>query len=254
MGGKDRDDDPAWRLPDEALQGDADLPLAQSVAGPLGVGGVGHQGQDAGFAVMGETVQVHGAAGHRGLVDLEIAGMDQEALGGAHHEPDAVHDGMAHPDELEFKRPQDQGHPGGDLPQVGVFQEAVLPQLFFEQGQGQGGAVHRHGDFLEQKGHRADMVFVAVGEDHGRHFVPALPEVGKIGDDDVDPQHLVFGEHESGVHHHQVVVGLQGHHVEADFPQAAQEGQVYPAKGFSFQGHRENRGRSGRRWPGAPRP
>ncbi len=46
----------------EALQRDADLALAQGVAGALGVGGVGHQGQDAGFAVVGETVQVHGAA------------------------------------------------------------------------------------------------------------------------------------------------------------------------------------------------
>ena len=178
---------------------------------------------------MGEAVQVHGAAGHRGLVDLEIAGMDQEALGGAHHEADAVHDGMAHPDELEFKRPQDQGRLRGLISRRSVsFQQAVLPELFPEQGQGQGGAVHRHREFPEQKGQGADVVFVAVGEDHGRQLVPALPEVGEIGDNDVDPQYRVFGEHEAGVHHHQVVVGLQGHQVEADFPQAAQEGQVDP--------------------------
>ena len=242
------------RLPDEALQGDADLPLAQGVAGPLGVGGVGHQGQDARFAVMGEAVQVHGAAGDRGLIDLEIAGMDQQALGGAHHKPHAVHDGMAHPDEFEFEGPQGQGRPGADLPQVGLIQQAVFPEFLSEQGQGQGGAVHRHGDLPEQEGHGADVVFVAVGEDHGRHFVPALPQVGEIGDDDVDPQHVVLGEHEAGVHHHQVVVGLQGHQVEADFPQAAQEGQVHPVRVLGFQGHRENRGRSGYRWPGAPRP
>ena len=152
------------------------------------------------------------------------------------------------------KGPRTRGVPGTNLPQVGFLQQAVLPELFLEQGQGQGGAVHRHGDFLEQKGHRADVVLVAVGEDHGRHFVPALLEVGEIGDDDVDPQHLVFGEHEAGVHHHQVVVGLQGHQVEADFPQAAQEGQVDPAKVGGFRGHKESRGRSGRRWPGVPRP
>ena len=139
VGGKGRDDHPAGRLPDEALQGDADLPLGNRVAGPLGVGGVGHQGQDARFAVVGKAVQVHGAAGNRGLVDLEIAGMDQEALGGAHHEPDAVHDGMAHPDELEFKRPQGQRLPGDDLPQVGVRPAGRAPGAFPGAGPGSGG-------------------------------------------------------------------------------------------------------------------
>ena len=255
VGGKGGDDDPAGRLPDEALQGDADLPLGNRVPGPLGVGGVGHQDQDAGFAVMGKAVQVHGAAGNRGLVDLEIAGMDQEALGGAHHEPDAVHDGVAHPDEFELKGPQGQGLPGVDFPQVGVLDQAVFPELFLDQGQGQGGAVHRQRDFLEEKRHGADVVFVAVGEDQGRHFVPAFLEVGEIGDNDVDPQHLVLGKHEAGVHHHQVVGGLQGHQVEADFPQAPQEGQVDPVRSVrGFRGHRGSRGRSGRRWPDAPRP
>ncbi len=60
VGGEDRHDHPARGLPDQALQGEADLPFGQGVAGAFGVGGVGHQGQDAVFAVVGEPVQVHG--------------------------------------------------------------------------------------------------------------------------------------------------------------------------------------------------
>jgi mRNA degradation ribonuclease J1/J2 len=39
-----------------------------------------------------------------------------------------------------------------------------------------------------------------------------------------------------------------------DFSQAAQKGQIDPAKVGGFRGHGESRGRSGPRWPGARRP
>ena len=72
------------------------------------------------------------------------------------------------------------------------------------------------------------MVLMAVGQDQGRNLVPALPQIAEIGDNDVYPQHGVLGKHEAGVHHHQVVGGLQGHHVEADLPHPSQEGEIHP--------------------------
>ena len=143
VGGEDRHDHPARGLADQALQGDADLTFGQGVAGAFGVGGVGHQGQDAFFAVVGEPVQVHDGAGHRGLVDLEVAGVRQVALGGVDHKAHPVHDGVADPDEFEFEGPQGEGLRRLNLPEVGGVQQAVLPELLPQQGQGQGGAVDR---------------------------------------------------------------------------------------------------------------
>ena len=114
VGGEDRHDHPARSFPHQVLQGDADLPLGQGVAGALGVGGVGEQRQHPLFAVMGKAVQVRGLAGHRGLVDLEVAGMGQIALRGAHHKTHPVHDGVAYPDEFEFEGSQSQGFRGPD--------------------------------------------------------------------------------------------------------------------------------------------
>ncbi len=51
----------------------------------------------------------------------------------------------------------------------------------------------------EDVGQGAGVVFVAVGDDDAPQLVAVLEDVGDIGDDQVDAQHLLFGEHEAGV-------------------------------------------------------
>ncbi len=112
----------------------------------------------------------------------------------------------------------------------------MLLKFLPQEGQRQGGAVDGGGELLEKEGHRADMVFVGVGQDQGHELVPALPQISKIGNNDVDPQHGIFGKHEARIHHHQVVGGLQGHHVEADLPHASQKGEIHPVIVGSLSG------------------
>ena len=63
---------------------------------------------------------------------------------------------------------------------------------------------------------------VAVGNDNTTHHVPFIIQIGKIGDDKIDPQHIILGEHQAGIDNHNVVVIFEYGHIFADFPQATQ--------------------------------
>ena len=66
------------------------------------------------------------------------------------------------------------------------------------------------------------MVFMTVGNDDSFHLVAILLEVGEIGNDVIDPQHIVFGEHETGIDNQDLIVIFVRHHIGTDFPQATQ--------------------------------
>ena len=58
---------------------------------------------------------------------------------------------------------------GADLAQVGVVEQAVLFEFVFHIGERELGAPDRHIEFGENPGQRADVVFVAVGENDAAH-------------------------------------------------------------------------------------
>ena len=74
----------------------------------------------------------------------------------------------------------------------------------------------------EQERHRADVVFVAVGQDQRADVLAVLLEVSEIGRDDVDAQQFGFGEHHPGVDDDDVVAVAQGHAVHAELAQPAE--------------------------------
>ncbi len=66
------------------------------------------------------------------------------------------------------------------------------------------------------------MVFVAVRQDDGFDEMAILFEIGDVGNDEVDAEQFGFGEHHAGVNDDDGVAKAKGHHVHAEFPQAAQ--------------------------------
>ncbi len=84
-----------------------------------------------------------------------------------------------------------------DLVEHGIIQLTMLFQFAFHIGQGEFGAIHRHVELGEDPWQRADMIFVAVGENDRAHMSAILDQVGNIGDNDVHAQQLGFREHES---------------------------------------------------------
>src|SRR5260221_681681 len=79
-----------------------DVALGASETGALDVGGVGEKGKDTFMAVAGEGVEVEGSATDRSLVDLEVAGVNNDAEGSAHSEGDAIDGAVSHGNEFDF--------------------------------------------------------------------------------------------------------------------------------------------------------
>ena len=110
----------------------------------------------------------------------------------------------------------------GDLVQLDHLEQAVLVELRLGEGQREAAAVDRHVDVAQHVGERAEMVFVAVGDEEGEHVVAALAQEGDVGQDEVDAQHLVAREGQPAVDHDDLAAVLDGRHVLADLAHPAE--------------------------------
>ena len=76
----------------------------------------------------------------------------------------------------------------------------------FTRPERQPGAPHlRRADLAQQVRQAADVVLVAVGQDHRAHEVALLAQVRQVGQDEVDAEHLVAREGDAGVDHDDAV-------------------------------------------------
>ncbi len=80
------------------------------------------------------------------------------------------------------------------------------------------------------------MVFVAVGEDDGANVSAVLFEVGDVRNDEVNAEELGFGKHHAGVDDEDVVAEPEGHHVHAEFAEAAERDGGEGLRGFAQVG------------------
>ena len=121
-----------------------------------------------------------------------------------------------------MKAPSLEALVGAHLAQVGVVEQSVLVELVFDVGERELGAPDGDVEFGEHPGQRADVVFVAVGEDDSANALAVFGEIGNVGDDDVDAEEFGFGEHESGIDDDDVVSPANGHAVHAELAEAAE--------------------------------
>src|SRR5260370_36934449 len=71
----------------------------------------------------------------------------------------------------------------------------------------------------------ADMVFVAVRNEDTANVLLLVAQIARIGNNKIDAEHLLVGEHYSGINNDDVVTILYDHHILSDFPQASQWSQ-----------------------------
>ena len=198
------------------------LLLGGGKAGLLGVGRVAQQGQNALLAVIGQGGKVGGAAGQRGVIDLEVAGLDDGARRAVDGEGHGVRDGVVHMDRLHRKAAQFDLLLGGDLHELGLARKAEFLQLVADEAAGQAGTVDGQVELLQQVGDAADVVLVAVGDEQTLDLILVLHHEGHVGDDHIDAEHIAVGENKAAVHDDHVTTALVDRHILAHLAEAAQ--------------------------------
>jgi hypothetical protein len=68
----------------------------------------------------------------------------------------------------------------------------------------------------------ADVVLVSMSDQNAPDVVGAFDQIGDVGDDEVYPEHTLFGKLDPAIDDDNIVAVLQGHHVFADFPETSQ--------------------------------
>ena len=159
------DEEPALGVGENFVELAADGAFAGRVSLALDVGGILKQREHAFFAVFGEGVQVEElVVGGRGI-DFEIAGVDDDAERRVDGERDAIDQAVRDVDGMDGEGAGLEALVGAHLAEVGVVEQSVLFEFVFDVGEGELGALDRHLEFGENPGQRADVIFVAVGED-----------------------------------------------------------------------------------------
>ena len=220
--GEAGDEEAALGVGENFVELAADGALAGSVSLALDVGGILKEREHAFFAVFGEGVEIEKlVVGGRGI-DLEIAGVDDYAERRVDGERDAIDQAVRDADGVNGEDAGFEALVGAHLAEVGVIEQAVLVELVFDVGEGEFGAPDRDLEFGKKPGERADVVFVAVGEDDGADALAVLDEIGDVGDDDVDAEEFGFGEHQAGIDDDNVVTPAHGHAVHAELAETAE--------------------------------
>ncbi len=221
-GGEAGEEDAALGGSEDVVEAGDDGFFAGGEAGAVDVGGVLEEAEDVLLAEVGEGLEVEGMAVGGGEIDLEVAGVEDDADGGVDGEGDAVDERMRDADGQDREDAEVEAAAGKDLDELGVVEEAMLFELALDVGQGELGAVDRDVELGEDPREAADVVLVAVGEDDAADFAAVFDEVADVGDDDVDAEELFFGEHEAGVDDEDVVAEVKGETVHAELAESAE--------------------------------
>src|ERR1700687_675220 len=189
---------------------------------PFGVGRVAEQEQHSLVTDLAKAGHVGRKAIWRVVIELEVARVHNLSDRRIDRQRDRVGDGVTHRHRLHPERPELHRIADPNLAQVGFAKEPMLFQLGLDETQRQPRPVDGNVDLLQRVRQTADMVLVAVREEDPKHFTVAAQQVGDVGQHKVDARHVLVREHESGVDDKDLVVPLEGPHVDSDLAQAAQ--------------------------------
>ena len=221
VAGEAGDDDPPRRGPEDGLDRRHQVTLGGGEAGDLGVRGVGHEEVDALVGQPGEAAEVGDPAVQRELVHLEVARVQDETRRGPDRDREGVGDRVVDRDELAVELPEVRPVALAHLPQLRA--DPVLLHLLLHQRQREPGAEDGDvGPLLEEVGHAADVVLVAVRQDQPDHRVEAVPDPGEVREDDVHAGLVLLGEQHAAVDDEQLALVLEDGHVATDLAQPAQ--------------------------------
>ena len=160
--GERGDDDTATAFREDVAERLADIFFREGVPFALHVGRIGQECQNTGFTIAGQTCQVGQLAVYRSVVDLEIAGVNDDPFRAGYRQSAAVNDRVGHAQELDLKRADCHGFTRYNGYQLNCAVQLVLLQLGGDEAECQGGTVDRNIQLLQHKREGPDMVFVTM--------------------------------------------------------------------------------------------
>ena len=137
VAGEGRHDHPALRLANEPVQALADGRLGEGIALLLGPGRVGEEELDAAIADLGDEAQVGAPAIGRGVVELEVAGVDDRPHRRLDRVANPIGDRVADPERRDPEGPDDELMPRLHHVERGRFEQLVLAELALDESLGQ---------------------------------------------------------------------------------------------------------------------
>src|SRR5208282_3004296 len=158
------------------------------------------------------------------------AGMQHDPNRRVDSKRDTIDQAVRYLQRMNGERPNFEALSRTDFAQVRVVEKLVFVKLIFDVGQRKLGAPDGNVQFAENPRQGSDVIFVAVRKDDGAHQLAIFKQVRNVGDNDVDPQQLGFGEHQAGVNHDDVIAPADGHAVHTELAQPAQRNNMQ----FSF--------------------
>ena len=103
-GSEGRHDDFAVGVREDLFEGVGDVDFRPREAAAIDVRAVGEKREDTGSAELRQAVDVDALAVDRRLVDLEVAGVDDDTLRCLYRDRDTVRDAVRNPQELDRER------------------------------------------------------------------------------------------------------------------------------------------------------
>src|SRR5688572_20266120 len=67
-----------------------------------------------------------------------------------------------------------------------------------------------------------NVVFMSMRDRNPHDLISFLTQIFIVGNNIIDPEHIIFGEHDARIHNQNLVVELVGSHVLAHFPKSTQ--------------------------------
>ena len=150
-------------------------------------------------------MQIEGRAVHGGLIDLEIAGVNDHAERRAHGQRNTIDGAVRNWYEFDLEGADFDEAAGHNLTQRRRAEKPRLVQAFFAQRQSEASSIHRNVQIPQDVGQGSDVVFVPVGQYDSADVRAVLLKIGGVGDDQIDAQEFGLWEHHSGVDDEDVV-------------------------------------------------
>ena len=221
VGGEHRHDHAALGLLEHVDERLADLGFAHGVALALDVGRFAQERQHALRAKLGKAGQVRDLPVNGREVHFEVAAEHHRARRAGNRQRHRARDGVVDVDKAHLEAAQTDFIARTHHIERHAC-DTVLLELEVHQRKRQLRAVQGHGHLTQHIGCSADMVLVAVGEQHAADALAVFDEIGHVRDDKIHTQHVFLGEDGPAVHHHHILAVFNDGDVLAKFIHTAQ--------------------------------